>query len=39
MIIRCSAESAEEDEKAEEILETMQNLAPDDARVMTALLA
>ena len=29
----------EEDEKAEEILETMQNLAPDDARVMTALLA
>ena len=28
----------EEDEKAEEILETMQNLAPDDARVMTVLL-
>ena len=28
----------EEDEKAEEILETMQSLAPDDARVMTALL-
>ena len=28
----------EEDEKADEILETMQSLAPDDARVMTALL-